>query len=86
MGEALNQMEAQQFSGPAIVHRFTTRPPDDWYSHPKSGEQNDLVFFARREGRCARQFSQDGNPSVTLLVGRAGLLELHLLTGACWIR
>jgi pyruvate/2-oxoacid:ferredoxin oxidoreductase beta subunit/NAD-dependent dihydropyrimidine dehydrogenase PreA subunit len=39
---------------------------DDWYVTPK-GEKIDFVTFARSEGRFAKHFDQDGNPSPELL-------------------
>jgi len=40
---------------------------EDWYVVPKTGEKIDFVSFARTEGRFAKQFDRDGNPSETLL-------------------
>jgi pyruvate/2-oxoacid:ferredoxin oxidoreductase beta subunit/NAD-dependent dihydropyrimidine dehydrogenase PreA subunit len=48
---------------------------EDWYSHPKTGEQIDFVYFARTEGRFAKHFDKDGNPSQTLLAARDERLE-----------
>ncbi|MBI5948386.1 MAG: 4Fe-4S binding protein [Chloroflexi bacterium] len=47
---------------------------DDWYRNPKTGEPLDFVAFARTEGRFARQFDADGNPSENLLRARADRL------------
>jgi len=47
----------------------------DWYVHPKTGEQIDFCYFARTEGRFAKQFDKDGNPSETLLAGQQDRLE-----------
>jgi pyruvate ferredoxin oxidoreductase beta subunit len=111
-------MEANQYSGPAIINVFTTCQPEhgvadnmaehqaklaadsrtfpvfiydprkgprfrdrlslvgnpnvkeDWYIHPKTGEQIDFVYFARTEGRFAKQFDKEGNPSPTLLLSQ----------------
>jgi pyruvate/2-oxoacid:ferredoxin oxidoreductase beta subunit len=40
---------------------------DDWYKHPKTGEVVDFITFARSEGRFAKHFDKNGNPSETLL-------------------
>jgi len=40
---------------------------DDWYINPKTEEPLDFIAFARTEGRFAKQFDKDGNPSETLL-------------------
>ncbi len=48
---------------------------DDWYVHPKTGEQIDFVYFARTEGRFSKHFDKDGNPSPTLLSARDERLE-----------
>ena len=40
---------------------------EDWYAVPKTGEVIDFIAFARTEGRFAKQFDRDGNPSETLL-------------------
>ena len=49
-------------------------PKEDWARHPKTGEVIDFVTFARTEGRFARQFGADGQPSPALLVARADRL------------
>ena len=55
---------------------------EDWYIHPKTGEQIDFVYFARTEGRFAKHFDKDGNPSATLLATQQERLEnWHLLAG-----
>lgn len=48
---------------------------DDWYIHPKTGEQIDFVYFARTEGRFSKHFDKDGSPSATLLSTRNERLE-----------
>lgn len=48
---------------------------DDWYVHPKTGEQIDFIYFARTEGRFAKQFDKDGNPSADLLAAQQDRLE-----------
>jgi len=40
---------------------------DDWYKHPKTGEMVDFIYFSRTEGRFAKHFDAQGNPSPTLL-------------------
>ena len=53
---------------------------DDWYTNPKTGKPLDFVEFARTEGRFARQFDADGNPSDALLRAQADrLANWHLL-------
>ncbi len=48
---------------------------EDWYVHPKTGEQIDFVYFARTEGRFAKHFDKEGNPSATLLAAQQDRLE-----------
>ena len=53
---------------------------DDWYVNPKTGEPVDFVTFARSEGRFAKHFDKDGNPSAVLLSANQDRLEnWHLL-------
>jgi len=47
---------------------------EDWYVVPKTGEVIDFVTFARTEGRFAKQFDRDGNPSETLMRAQADRL------------
>ena len=47
---------------------------DDWYTIRKTGETIDFITFARTEGRFAKHFDKDGNPSDTLLAGQADRL------------
>jgi pyruvate ferredoxin oxidoreductase beta subunit len=47
---------------------------EDWYTAPKTGEVIDFITFARTEGRFAKQFDRDGNPSETLLRAQADRL------------
>jgi pyruvate ferredoxin oxidoreductase beta subunit len=116
-------LEANEYSGPAIVNVFTTCQPehgvgdnmaehqaklaadsrsfplfiydprkgpsfkqrlslhgnpnikDDWYTNPKTGEPVDFITFARSEGRFAKHFEKDGNPSDVLLSTRQERLE-----------
>ena len=60
---------------------------EDWYVHPKTGERIDFVYFARTEGRFAKQFDKDGNPSATLLATQEERLEnWHVLQELAGIR
>ena len=43
---------------------------DNWYSIRKTGETVDFVTFARTEGRFAKQFARNGNPSETLMAAQ----------------
>ena len=48
---------------------------EDWYVNPKTGEAVDFVSFARTEGRFAKHFDKQGNPSATLLSAKQDRLE-----------
>lgn len=48
---------------------------EDWYKNPKSGEEVSFIDFARSEGRFAKHFDKDGNPSETLLWAKQERLE-----------
>jgi pyruvate/2-oxoacid:ferredoxin oxidoreductase beta subunit/NAD-dependent dihydropyrimidine dehydrogenase PreA subunit len=48
---------------------------DDWYVNPKTKESVTFVDFARSEGRFAKHFDKDGNPSPTLLWAKQERLE-----------
>ncbi len=48
---------------------------DDWYVEPKTGDVYDFIRFARSEGRFAKQFDKEGNPSDVLLAANADRLE-----------
>jgi pyruvate/2-oxoacid:ferredoxin oxidoreductase beta subunit/NAD-dependent dihydropyrimidine dehydrogenase PreA subunit len=53
---------------------------EDWYVHPKTGEPIDFITFARSEGRFAKHFDREGNPSATLIAAKQERLEnWHLL-------
>lgn len=39
---------------------------DDWFVNPKTKETVNFIDFARSEGRFAKHFDKDGNPSETL--------------------
>ncbi len=59
---------------------------DDWWNNPKTGEQVDFIDFCRSEGRFAKHFDKEGNPSETLLRAKQERLEnwkqLQELAGA----
>lgn len=60
---------------------------DDWYKNPKTGEVIDFVTFARSEGRFAKHFDKDGNPSDTLLMAKADrLANWHTLQDLAGLR
>ncbi|MFQ5730542.1 MAG: thiamine pyrophosphate-dependent enzyme [Planctomycetaceae bacterium] len=48
---------------------------DDWWTNPKSKETVDFIDFCRSEGRFAKHFDKEGNPSETLLLAREERLE-----------
>jgi pyruvate/2-oxoacid:ferredoxin oxidoreductase beta subunit/Pyruvate/2-oxoacid:ferredoxin oxidoreductase delta subunit len=53
---------------------------DDWFVNPKTKEALTFIDFARSEGRFAKHFDKDGNPSETLLAAQKDRLEnWHLL-------
>jgi len=77
--------------GPRIKDRLSLvgnpNVKDDWYIHPKTGEAIDFIYFARTEGRFAKHFDKDGNPSPTMLATREERLEnWHLLQELAGIR
>ena len=47
---------------------------EDWYVVPKTGEKIDFTTFARTEGRFAKNFDKNGDPSETLLAAQADRL------------
>ena len=47
----------------------------DWYIHPKTKEEIDFTFFARTEGRFAKHFDKDGNPSADMALAQNDRLE-----------
>ena len=65
--------------GPRIKDRLSLQGnpnmKEDWYVNPKTGEPVDFVTFARTEGRFAKHFDKDGNPSATLQAARQDRLE-----------
>jgi pyruvate ferredoxin oxidoreductase beta subunit len=48
---------------------------EDWYVNPKTGEAVDFIAFARSEGRFAKHFDKEGNPSATLIATNQERLE-----------
>lgn len=48
---------------------------EDWYTVPKTGEVIDFITFARSEGRFAKHFDKDGNPSDALLAAKDDRLK-----------
>jgi len=60
---------------------------DDWFKNPKTGEEVTFIDFARSEGRFAKHFDKDGNPSETLLWAKQERLEnWHLLQELAGLR
>src|SRR3954463_1302931 len=47
----------------------------DWFMHPKTNAEVSFVDFARSEGRFAKHFDKDGNPSPTILAAKQDRLE-----------
>lgn len=43
---------------------------EDWYTEPKTGKVYDFIDFCRSEGRFAKHFDKDGNPSQVLQAAR----------------
>jgi pyruvate/2-oxoacid:ferredoxin oxidoreductase beta subunit/NAD-dependent dihydropyrimidine dehydrogenase PreA subunit len=48
---------------------------DDWFKNPKTNEEVTFIDFARSEGRFAKHFDKDGNPSETLAWAKQERLE-----------
>ena len=48
---------------------------EDWYTNPKTDEVIDFTYFARTEGRFAKQFDKDGNPSEAILASNEDRLK-----------
>jgi pyruvate/2-oxoacid:ferredoxin oxidoreductase beta subunit/NAD-dependent dihydropyrimidine dehydrogenase PreA subunit len=61
-------------TGATLAERISLRGnpaiKEDWYTHPRTGEPVDFVYFARTEGRFARRFDADGRPDAMLLAGQ----------------
>jgi pyruvate ferredoxin oxidoreductase beta subunit len=59
--------------GKRAVKRTEVRAPGnpsektDFFIEPKTNEVYDFIRFARTEGRFAKHFDKDGNPSETLI-------------------
>jgi len=47
----------------------------DWFVNPKTNEEVTFVDFARSEGRFAKHFDKDGNPSPTVMYAKQDRLE-----------
>ncbi len=59
----------------------------DWYVVPKTGERIDFITFARTEGRFAKHFDEEGNPSEMLLRAQADrLANWHMLQEMAGLR
>lgn len=55
-------------------------PKDDWFVNPKTNEEITFIDFARSEGRFAKQFDKDGNPTEALLeTKQERLANWHIL-------
>ncbi len=60
---------------------------DDWFVNPKTNEEVTFIDFARSEGRFAKHFDKDGNPSPTLMRAKQDRLEnWHLLQELAGLR
>lgn len=60
---------------------------EDWYINPRTEEPVDFIAFARTEGRFAKHFDKEGNPSETLLNTQKDRLEYwHLLQELAGLR
>jgi pyruvate ferredoxin oxidoreductase beta subunit len=64
--------------GTRIAERLSLQgnpaPREDWARHPKTGQPIDFLAFARTEGRFARQFDAQGDPSAAMLAAQADRL------------
>ena len=65
--------------GNKIAERLSLQgnPSDkqDWFIEPKTNKVYNFVKFARTEGRFAKHFDQDGNPSALILASNQERLE-----------
>ncbi|MFO0966519.1 MAG: thiamine pyrophosphate-dependent enzyme [Gemmataceae bacterium] len=60
---------------------------DDWYVNPKTNQSVTFLDFARSEGRFAKHFDRDGNPSETLKHAMQDRLEnWHVLQELAGLR
>ena len=48
---------------------------EDWWTNPKTGEVVDFIDFCRSEGRFAKHFDRDGNPSLVLMASKQDRVE-----------
>ena len=48
---------------------------EDWWTNPKTKQQVDFIDFCRSEGRFAKHFDKEGNPSETLERAKQDRLE-----------
>src|SRR4029434_5310345 len=48
---------------------------DDFWVNPKTGKQVDFIEFCRSEGRFAKHFDKEGNPSETLMRAQADRVD-----------
>ncbi|HAM73746.1 MAG TPA: thiamine pyrophosphate-binding protein [Verrucomicrobiales bacterium] len=48
---------------------------EDWYVEPKTGDVYDFIKFARSEGRFAKHFDKDGNPTELIKAANQDRLE-----------
>lgn len=59
----------------------------DWYVNPKTKEPLTFIDFARDEGRFAKNFDRDGNPTEALLLAQADrLANWHTLQDLAGLR
>ena len=60
---------------------------EDWFKHPKTGEEVNFIDFARSEGRFVKHFDKEGKPSELLLAAKQDRLEnWHLLQELAGLR
>jgi pyruvate/2-oxoacid:ferredoxin oxidoreductase beta subunit len=60
---------------------------EDWWTNPKTGETVDFITFCRSEGRFAKHFDREGNPSELLLAAKQDRLEnWHILQELAGLR
>jgi len=48
---------------------------NDWWTNPKTKEEVNFIDFCRSEGRFAKHFDKDGNPSEILLAATQERLD-----------
>ena len=77
--------------GPRIKDRLSLagnpNMKDDWYVNPKTGEPVDFITSARTEGRFAKDFDKDGNPSAVMMATKQERLEnWHILQELAGLR